>query len=350
MAHHASLLITGGAGFIGSALVAHAVKAGAHVVVVDKLTYAGHPDNLRWIDAENWPGSYVLEVADILDTSRMHALMAEHKVSAVIHAAAESHVDNSIASAAPFIETNVQGTQSMLDAARQYFSTLDDAGKKAFRYLQVSTDEVYGALGATGHFTLNSPLAPNSPYAASKAAADLLVNAWRTTYGLPTLITRCCNNYGPRQHPEKLIPRMITRALGHETLTVYGKGDQVREWIHVDDHARGVFAALERGALGSVTLLGSGVEHTNLTIVHTICDVLAKKKGGDYTKQITHVADRAGHDFRYALDVAPTKQALGFETTIGFEAGLQSTVDWYVNNDGWVATILAYTEQKRGNA
>lgn len=347
MAHHASLMITGGAGFIGSALVAHAVQAGSHVVVVDKLTYAGHPDNLRWIDAMGWSGSYTLEVADILDTPRMLALMQTHAVSAVMHAAAESHVDNSIASAKPFIETNVVGTQSMLDASRRHISTLDDAARARFRYLQISTDEVYGALGATGHFKLSSPLAPNSPYAASKAAADLMVNAWRTTYGLPTLITRCCNNYGPRQHPEKLIPRMITNALSGNPLPVYGKGDQVREWIHVEDHARGAFAVLERAEIGSVTHLGSGIEHTNLHIVHAICGALAQKKGGDYAGLITHVQDRLGHDFRYALDVSPTKAALGFEATIGFESGLANTIDWYLAHADWIETITTYTHEKR---
>ncbi len=347
---HTSWMITGGAGFIGSALVAEAVKRGVHVMVVDALTYAGHEQNLRWINEQNWPGNYTLEISDVRDSAHMLALMQHHRVIAVIHAAAESHVDNSIAGAAAFIETNVQGTQSLLDAARHHVARLSEKEKAAFRFLQVSTDEVYGALSGEGHFTLSSALAPNSPYAASKASADLLVRAWHHTYGLPTLITRCCNNYGPRQHPEKLIPRMITAALAGEALPVYGAGDQVREWIHVDDHARGVIAVLEGAAVGSITHLGSGEERTNLTIVRAICALLARKKNRDFLKQITHVADRAGHDFRYALDLSQTKNHLGFSASISLEEGLAHTVSWYLDHPEWISAMHEHTFKKRSGA
>lgn len=347
---HQKILITGGAGFIGSGLVAHAVRNSAEILVVDALTYAGHAENLRFIDALSYPGSYKLEVANILDGQHMLALMQSFKPTAIIHAAAESHVDNSIKSASAFMETNVLGTQVMLDAARQYMTQMDATTKTRFRFVQISTDEVYGALGEDGVFTTRSPLMPNSPYAASKAAADLLVRAWRVTHGVPTLITRCCNNYGPRQHPEKLIPRMITRALAGETLTVYGSGEQVREWIHVEDHARGVFRALKQAEVGSVTHIGSGVEYTNLEIIHLICECLQAETGRDYTHLITHVEDRLGHDFRYALDVSQTELHLGFSARIGFEEGLKTTVKWYLENNDWVQMIEDHTRAKRSAA
>lgn len=331
-------LITGGAGFIGSALVHAAVSQGHRVVVLDKLTYAGHRQNLEWIT-----GSWELVVADVADAAAVRAVFAQHAFDAVIHAAAESHVDNSIAGAEAFIRANVLGTQVLLDAALAQWQA---RGKpEHFRYLQISTDEVYGALGTTGHFTLDSPLAPNSPYAASKASADLLVRAWHRTHGLPTLITRCCNNYGPRQHPEKLIPRMISNALAGQPLPVYGDGQQMREWIHVDDHAAGVLATLARASVGSITHLGSGVESRNLDLVHRVCDELAQQQPGrDYRALITHVTDRLGHDFRYALDVAPTTHAIGFSARVGFDAGIRQTVQWYVDHPQWIATMLAHQQ------
>ncbi|PZP85476.1 MAG: dTDP-glucose 4,6-dehydratase [Azospirillum brasilense] len=331
-------LITGGAGFIGSALVSAAIAQGHRVVVLDKLTYAGHRQNLEWID-----GPWELVVADVADADAVRALFAAHTFDAVIHAAAESHVDNSIAGAGAFMRSNVLGTQVLLDAALAQWQA---RGKpEHFRYLQVSTDEVYGALGATGHFTLDSPLAPNSPYAASKASADLLVRAWHKTHGLPTLITRCCNNYGPRQHPEKLIPRMISNALAGQPLPVYGDGQQMREWIHVDDHAAGVLAVLARGDAGGIYHLGSGVESRNLDLVHRVCDELsACAPGADYRSLITHVTDRLGHDFRYALDVEPTRKKLGFAARIGFAEGLRDTVRWYAANPPWITTMLAHKQ------
>jgi dTDP-glucose 4,6-dehydratase len=327
-----TLLITGGAGFIGSALVAEALRRGYRVVVLDKLTYAGHRMNLEWIE-----GEHTLVLGDVADATRVAGLFKKYPIAGVIHAAAESHVDNSIAGSAPFMQANILGTHVLLEAARNAWG----AGS-GNRFLQVSTDEVYGALGEEGEFTLTTPLAPNSPYAASKAAADLLVRAWHQTYGLNTVITRCCNNYGPRQHPEKLIPRMITNALAGEKLPVYGKGQQRREWIHVEDHARGVMDAFERGRAGGIYHLGSGEERRNLTLVHSLCDVLAQKQPGrDYHDLITFVEDRLGHDFRYALDIS-SAAAIGFAAQISYAEGMARTLDWYLANAEWVATMKAW--------
>ncbi len=321
-----TILITGGAGFIGSSLVAEAVKRGYRIIVLDKLTYAGHRDNLSWIE-----GDHQLVIGDVADATRVAGLFKKYPIGGVIHAAAESHVDNSIAGSAPFMHANIIGTHVLLEAAKDAFK--GDATK---RYLQVSTDEVYGALTDEGEFTLETPLAPNSPYAASKASADMLVRAWNKTYGLNTLITRCCNNYGPRQHPEKLIPRMITNALGGEMLPVYGKGQQRREWIHVEDHARGVMDAFERGKAGGIYHLGSGEERRNITLVQSLCDQLAKKKPGtDYQKLITYVEDRLGHDYRYALDTSSAK-AIGFSPQVSFALGMDATIDWYLANGAWI--------------
>jgi dTDP-glucose 4,6-dehydratase len=276
-------------------------------------------------------------VGDVADTAGVAGLFKQYDFSGVIHAAAESHVDNSIAGSAPFIRANVVGTHVLLEAARAAWGK--DTTK---RYLQVSTDEVYGALGEAGEFTLDTPLAPNSPYAASKASADMLVRAWHRTYGLNTIITRCCNNYGPRQHPEKLIPRMITNALAGEKLPVYGKGQQRREWIHVEDHARGVMDAFQRGRAGQVYHLGSGEERRNITLVQSLCEQLsARHKGQDFSKLITFVEDRLGHDFRYALDLS-SATAIGFMPRIAFNAGMAATIDWYLSNPAWVETMKAW--------
>lgn len=333
-----TILLTGGAGFIGSSITAQLCARGDKVIVLDKLTYAGHRQNLEWIK-----GDWELIVADIADPIAVKKIFEVHAFDAVIHAAAESHVDNSINGAAAFIRSNVVGTQVLLDAALAQWKA---RGKPAnFRFLQVSTDEVYGALGKSGEFTLATPMAPNSPYAASKACADLLVRAWYKTHAMPTLITRCCNNYGPRQHPEKLIPLMVTNALAGKNLPVYGDGQQVREWIHVDDHARGVLATLAKAEPGSVTHLGSGEERKNLDLVHHLCDVLAKlKPGRDYRTQITHVTDRLGHDFRYALDISETKKATGFTVSIDFLEGVADTIAWYVNNPAWVQAMFDHRE------
>ncbi len=324
-----TILITGGAGFIGSALVAEATKRGYRVIVLDKLTYAGHRMNLEGI-----AGDHTLVIGDVADATRVAGLFKKFPMMGVIHAAAESHVDNSIVGSAPFMHANILGTHVLLEAAREAFK--GDASK---RFLQVSTDEVYGALGDVGEFTLDTPMQPNSPYAASKAAADMLVRSWHVTYGLNTVITRCCNNYGPRQHPEKLIPRMITNALAGEKLPVYGKGQQRREWIHVADHARGVMDAFERGRAGQVVHLGSGQERRNITLVQSLCDALARKKPGtDYHALITYVEDRLGHDFRYALDVS-SAASIGFTPRIAFSEGIDATIDWYLENAPWVTTM-----------
>ncbi len=329
MSTSGTLLITGGAGFIGSSLVAEAVGRGYRVLVLDKLTYAGHRMNLEWI-----AGDHTLVVGDIEDAVLVADLFGKHEITGIIHAAAESHVDNSIKGSAPFIHANIVGTHVLLEAARAAWK--GDATK---RYLQVSTDEVYGTLGEEGEFTLSTPLAPNSPYASSKAAADLLVRAWHRTYGMNTVITRCCNNYGPRQHPEKLIPRMITNALAGEKLPVYGQGQQRREWIHVEDHARGVMDAYERGSAGGIYHLGSGEERRNLTLVQLLCDLLAQKRpGAEYQALITFVEDRLGHDFRYALDIS-SAAAIGFTPQVAFAEGMSSTIDWYLANGAWVETM-----------
>ncbi|MBX9727224.1 MAG: dTDP-glucose 4,6-dehydratase, partial [Rickettsiales bacterium] len=317
-----TILITGGAGFIGSALVAEATKRGYRVIVLDKLTYAGHRVNLEGI-----AGDHQLVIGDVADATRVAGLFKKFPISGVIHAAAESHVDNSIAGSAAFMQANIIGTHVLLEAAREAFK-----GDAAKRFLQVSTDEVYGALGDEGEFTLDTPMKPNSPYAASKAAADMLVRSWHVTYGLNTVITRCCNNYGPRQHPEKLIPRMITNALACEKLPVYGQGQQRREWIHVEDHACGVMDAFTRGRSGHVYHLGSGEERRNITLVQSLCETLARKlPGRDYHALITYVEDRLGHDYRYALDVS-SATSIGFKPRIAFRDGMEATIDWYIAN------------------
>jgi dTDP-glucose 4,6-dehydratase len=329
MTEQKTILITGGAGFIGSSLVAEAITRGYRVIVLDKLTYAGHRANLEWI-----AGDHQLIIGDVADATRVAGLFKKFPISGVIHAAAESHVDNSITGSAAFMHANIIGTHVLLEAAKEAFK--GDATK---RYLQVSTDEVYGALTDEGEFTLDTAMAPNSPYAASKAAADMLVRAWNKTYGFNTVITRCCNNYGPRQHPEKLIPRMITNALAGEKLPVYGQGQQRREWIHVEDHARGVMDAFERGKSGGIYHLGSGEERRNITLVQSLCDQLANKKPGtDYHKLITYVEDRLGHDYRYALDISSAK-AIGFSPQVSFAEGMDGTIEWYLANNAWVETM-----------
>ena len=312
------------------------------MVVLDALTYAGHPQNLEGI-----AGNVTLVEGDICDRGTVNACFAEHAITGVIHAAAESHVDNSIKGSDAFIRTNINGTHTMLEAARAHYDGLTDDTKKRFRFLHISTDEVYGALGAEGAFTQSSPNLPNSPYAASKAASDHLVRSWGKTYGLPVLTTRCCNNYGPRQHPEKLIPLMITRALEGEPLPVYGDGQQMREWIHVADHAAAVFAVYENAPVGSVTHIGSGVESTNLSLVHTLCNIL-ETHGMSARGQITHVTDRPGHDFRYALSFEQNETEL--PQPRDFAAGLKDTVAWYLAHPDWIATMLAHAKHWRENA
>ena len=335
MAMTKTLLITGGAGFIGSAFVRLATSRGYKVVVLDALTYAGHRENLEGVDCE-------LVVGDIADRLLVDTLLEKHQPVALLHFAAESHVDNSIASPGEFIATNITGTYILLEASRAYFTR-----NKDFRYLQVSTDEVFGQLGETGYFSEASPYAPNSPYSASKAAADHLVRAWHHTYGLPTIVTHCSNNYGPRQLPEKLIPVIITKALAGEKLPVYGDGQHVRDWIHVEDHCTGILLALEKGTPGEHYCFGGRAESKNLDLVKLICAYLDKQRPGakPYAEQISFVPDRLGHDRRYAIDDSKAEHELGFTRKWSFEPGMQATIDWYLANGAWCKQVSTRKEK-----
>lgn len=332
MVSHGTLLVTGGAGFIGSAFVRQAIASKQRVVVLDLLTYAGHRVNLEGVDAQ-------LVEGDIADGALVAKLLAEHKVDAVAHFAAESHVDNSISKPAAFIDTNIVGTYRLLEAARAYYQGLQSAQKEAFRFLQVSTDEVYGSLGPKGAFSETTAMKPNSPYSASKAAGDHLARAWHSTYGLPVVVTNCSNNYGPRQHPEKLIPHMITRALAGESLPVYGDGKNIRDWIHVEDHCAGVALALTQGKPGETYCFGGQAEFTNIDLVQNICKTLDQLKprprGGSYGSQIAFVTDRLGHDRRYAIDDTKARKELGFKRKHDFASGLRATIEWYLANEPW---------------
>lgn len=334
MTSYHTLLITGGAGFIGSTFVAQSVARGQKVVVLDKLTYAGSRENLTGIN-----GDVELVEGDIADRALVADLLRQHQVDAMVNFAAESHVDNSISGPKTFIDTNISGTFALLEAARDYSKTKAD-----FRFLQISTDEVYGSLGPTGKFSETTPYQPNSPYSASKAAADHLVRAWHETYGLDTIITHCTNNYGPRQHPEKLIPRMIACALAGEPLPVYGDGKNIRDWIHVDDHAQGVWLALSSGKSGESYDFGGDAEVENITLVRDVCALLdhfRPKEKGSYAAQITFVEDRLGHDRRYAIDDSKSMRELGFARTHTLSSGLNKTVQWYLDNQAWVAAMIA---------
>ncbi len=344
-----TLLLTGGAGFIGSNFVEMAVQRGHHVVVLDSMTYAGHRENLDSIPQRtaSHPGSWELVIGDIRDSALVPELLKKNQCSALLNFAAESHVDRSITGPSAFIDTNILGTYNLLQAAREYVDTLPAGSplKAQFRYLQVSTDEVYGALGDTGKFSETTPYAPNSPYSASKAAADHLVRAWHHTYGLNTVTTNCSNNYGPKQFPEKLIPHMIQCALAGKTLPVYGKGENVRDWIYVKDHCAGILLALEKGKAGETYCFGGNSERKNLDVVHALCRTLdelkprADKKS--YAEQIHFVQDRAGHDWRYAIDDSRAQRELGFTRTMAdFEQGLRSTLRWYLENSAWVEQVL----------
>ena len=330
------ILVTGGAGFIGSALVRHLVlERGATVLVVDKLTYAGDRRSLR--DCEERPGFGFLQ-ADICDAERMRAALAEFRPDAVAHLAAESHVDRSITSAAPFIHTNVTGSFVLLEAARAYWQGLDPAARAAFRFLHVSTDEVYGSLPEDGSlFTEATSYDPRSPYSASKAASDHLARAWFHTYGLPTVVTNCSNNYGPYHFPEKLIPLIILNALEGTRLPVYGDGGNVRDWLFVEDHARALATVLARGVPGETYNIGGHSERRNLQVVHAICDTLDRLVPAPRPRRslIDFVPDRPGHDRRYAIDATKIERDLGWRPQESFESGLERTVGWYVANDWW---------------
>jgi dTDP-glucose 4,6-dehydratase len=336
-----TILVTGGAGFIGSNFVLDWLEAvGEAVVNLDALTYAG---NLHNLDAIKTDPRHTFVQGDIGDRALVERLLAEHRPRAVLHFAAESHVDRSIHGPGEFMRTNVMGTFTLLEAARSYRSGLAEAERLAFRFHHVSTDEVYGSLapGAPA-FTETHPYAPNSPYAASKAASDHLVRAWHHTYGLPVVTTNCSNNYGPYHFPEKLIPLMIVNALAAKPLPVYGDGRQVRDWLYVGDHCSAIRAVLAGGHVGETYNIGGGNEKTNLDIVHTVCallDELRPDPAGSYRRLITHVKDRPGHDRRYAIDARKIERELGWRPAETFDTGIRKTVRWYLDHPGWVANV-----------
>ncbi|HDN3181718.1 dTDP-glucose 4,6-dehydratase [Escherichia coli] len=342
------ILVTGGAGFIGSAVVRHIINNTQDSIVnVDKLTYAGNLESLADVsDSER----YVFEHADICDAAAMARIFALHQPDAVMHLAAESHVDRSITGPAAFIETNIVGTYVLLEAARNYWSALDSDKKNSFRFHHISTDEVYGDLPHPDEvnnteelplFTETTAYAPSSPYSASKASSDHLVRAWKRTYGLPTIVTNCSNNYGPYHFPEKLIPLVILNALEGKALPIYGKGDQIRDWLYVEDHARALYTVVTEGKAGETYNIGGHNEKKNIDVVLTICDLLDEivPKEKSYREQITYVADRPGHDRRYAIDAEKIGRELGWKPQETFESGIRKTVEWYLSNTKWVDNV-----------
>lgn len=336
-----TLLVTGGAGFIGANFVLQAVAEGTRVINLDKLTYAGNLQTLASLDGND---RHVFVQGDIGDRELVSSLLATHRPDAIVNFAAESHVDRSIDGPAAFVETNVVGTLGLLETARDHWRTLEGAANAAFRFLHVSTDEVYGSLGDQGLFTESTPYAPNSPYSASKAASDHLVRAFHHTYGLPTLTTNCSNNYGPFQFPEKLIPLVIQKALNGEPLPIYGDGMNVRDWLFVEDHCSAILRVLEAGRVGETYNVGGNSERANLHVVRAICAILdevAPLPGAQpHESLITFVRDRPGHDRRYAIDASKLKSELGWTPAQTFESGIRATVEWYIANKTWVQGIL----------
>ena len=329
------ILVTGGAGFIGSAVCRHLIQeTNAEVVNVDKLTYAGNPNSLKMIDGDP---RYRFVKADICDETGIAGLFAETVPDAVINLAAESHVDRSITGSRSFIDTNIIGTYTLLEAARRYWSGLSDEAKGSFRFLHVSTDEVYGSLGADGFFTESTPYDPSSPYSASKAASDHLAMAWHRTYDLPVIISNCSNNYGPYHFPEKLIPLMILNALEGRPLPVYGKGTNVRDWLYVEDHARALYLILTKGRPGETYNVGGRNERTNLDVVQTIRLILDEIRPEErpHHRLVNFVPDRPGHDHRYAIDATKLENELGWKAQETFASGIRKTVHWYLENEWW---------------
>ncbi len=361
------ILVTGGAGFIGSALIRHIIDNTDDCVVnVDKLTYAGNLESLAHISQSP---RYAFERVDICDRAELDRVFREHQPDAVMHLAAESHVDRSIDGPAAFIETNIVGTYTLLETARRYWQNLNDSGKAAFRFHHISTDEVYGDLEDPQElFTETTPYAPSSPYSASKASSDHLVRAWQRTYGLPVLVTNCSNNYGPYHFPEKLIPLIILNALEGKPLPIYGKGDQIRDWLYVEDHARALYKVLTEGQVGETYNIGGHNEKQNIEVVHTLCDILDELSpatagmdgtlpvGADlsaissYRQLITYVQDRPGHDLRYAIDASKIQRELGWAPSETFETGIRKTVEWYLNNLEWCRRVQdgSYQRERLG--
>ena len=348
-----TLLVTVGAGSLGGPVVLQAIARGERVINLDKLTYAGNPDTLAAVRGN---ANHVFVQGDIGDRALGARLLAEHAVDAVVNFAAESHVDRSIDGPAAFIETNVVGTLALLEAARDYWKALPLERQDGFRFLHVSTDEVYGSLGPVGRFSEATPYAPNSPYSASKAASDHLVRAFHHTYGLPVLTTNCSNNYGPYQFPEKLIPLTIQKALHGEPLPVYGDGRNVRDWLYVGDHCAAIRRVLEAGRAGETYNVGGDAERENLQVVRTICALLDARRpladGRPRESLITFVKDRPGHDRRYAIDAGKLRRELGWAPAVGFEEGIARTVDWYLDHQPWVARVLdgSYRLERIGRA
>lgn len=329
--------VTGGAGFIGSAVIRRLIGQTEHEVLnIDCLTYAGNLDSLAGVSQNI---RYHFSQTDIRDLPALRRAVEDFRPDIIMHLAAETHVDRSIDGPATFIETNVVGTANLLEVARAWWEGLESAAKARFRFHHISTDEVFGSLGPTGAFTEESPYAPNSPYSASKAGSDHLVRAWRETFGLPTVVSNCSNNYGPCQFPEKLIPLVILNALEGKPLPVYGSGLQVRDWLHVDDHADALIAIATRGIVGESYNVGGNAERTNIDVVQTLCRLLdelqPQSPHGPHEKLITHVADRPGHDARYAIDASKIARELGWQPRENFESGLRKTVEWYLQNRDW---------------
>lgn len=333
------VLVTGGAGFIGSAVIRHILRrTDDEVVNLDKLTYAANPQAFEGTNGEQ---RHAFERVDICDRREVDRVLREHRPDKVMHLAAETHVDRSIDAPAAFVMTNLVGTYTMLDAALQYWKGLPDSSRNGFRFHHVSTDEVFGTLGADGAFSETTPYAPSSPYSASKAGADHLVRAWHHTYGLPVVLSNCSNNYGPYQFPEKLIPLMILNALEGRSLPVYGHGENVRDWLYVDDHAEALWLVLNRGRIGSSYNIGGEAERRNLDVVQAVCDAvdeLAPAKGSR-RELIQFVEDRPGHDFRYAMDTTKIRNELGWQPRESFETGLRLTVEWYLSRRDWWAPL-----------